>query len=79
MKPAPWITDLKTWSILYPYEYSDWANVSWYCNLDWQGDGFMPGDQARYLGKHREWIDPLSDTNEEYGDTVSEDWLAGMG
>lgn len=63
----PDVKDIKNWSCLYPYEYSDWANESWYCNLDWQED-WIGDDQLRYLGKKHKWVDRSSDTNDQYGE-----------
>jgi len=64
MQPDLWVTDLKNWSCEYLYEYSDWANVSWYGNFNWQ-DEFIGEDQDRYLGANRKWVDRAFDTNKE--------------
>lgn len=72
----------KQWTIQTPYNYDDEANESWYLNFDWQ-DEFIGDDQSRYLGKHKEFVDELSDTNKGYDELAlkpkSEGWYNWIG
>lgn len=61
------MTVRRSWTIHTLYEYDDWANESWYGNFDWEPD-LLPGDQMRYLGRNKEYVDKLSSTNREYGE-----------